>query len=127
FVGIGVRDCGNSENPDSCYGSGEVQYSLDHDGPFLVRNYDGEEYSAPIFRGRIEHAPMLAADRRFTDPVSGSDMALISGDIQRTEFRGRPLAGAYHLRVWDNEALQWDRVEDIQLVLHYTYWTHDVR
>lgn len=41
----------------------------------------------------------------------------------RPELRGRPLAGTYVLRIWDDPALRFDRVEDVQIVLDYRYWT----
>jgi hypothetical protein len=123
LVGVGARDCAGAENPDACYAQGALQYTLTHDGPFWVRNYTGGNYSAPIFDGAIEHAPILAADRRVTDPISSGDESLLSGDVMRTEFRGRPLAGTYRLRIWDHPALQWSNVEDVQFVLRYGYWT----
>jgi len=36
---------------------------------------------------------------------------------------GRPLAGKYTLRIWDDDALHFDRIEDIQIILGYRYWT----
>ncbi len=41
----------------------------------------------------------------------------------RTEFQGRPLDGNYALRVWDEEGVSFDAMEDAQIVLRYRYWT----
>ena len=38
-------------------------------------------------------------------------------------FVGRPLEGNYTLRIYDTEGLDWDKLEDVQLVLNYRYWT----
>ena len=36
---------------------------------------------------------------------------------------GRPLDGSYRLRIWDSPALKWNRLEDIQVILKYRYWS----
>jgi hypothetical protein len=43
--------------------------------------------------------------------------------IEKQEFSGRPLDGTYRLKIWDRPALVWSRVEDVQLVLKYRYWS----
>lgn len=122
LVGVGVRDCATADNPGACYASGSVPFSLRHDGPYLVRNYEGSDVSAPLFVGNVEHARALTAERYLTNPLSGADRALMT-DFWRDEFRGRPLSGAYTLRIYDAPGLQWDNVEDVQIVLNYGYWT----
>lgn len=123
-VGVGVRDCESSPFPDTCYAAGNVSYSLYHDpsSPYLVRNHTGGEYRAPLFPARVEHARALTAERYISNPMSSADRALVE-PYTRTEFRGRPLAGHYRIRIWDDGALDWSRVEDIQLVLGYRYWS----
>lgn len=122
LVGVGVRDCESAANPGACYSSGSVPFSLRHDGPYWVRNYDGEDYSAPLFVGNIQHGRALTAERYLTNPLSGADRGLLT-DYWRDEFRGRPLSGAYTLRIYDSPGLQWQNVEDVQIVLDYGYWT----
>ena len=38
-------------------------------------------------------------------------------------MRGRPLAGNYRMRIWDEAGIRFDRVEDVQIVMGYRYWT----
>jgi len=120
-VGVGVRNC--SGGTPGCFSSGNLAYSLVHRGDFPVTNARGETYYAPLFPGRIESARALLAERYLTNPISSADRALI-GDYIRLEFAGRPLAGTVFLRIWDEPGLDFERVEDVQLVLNYRYWTH---
>ncbi len=121
-VGTGVRNCEGSTSPSTCYGSGYVPISLYHDSGFKVRNQWGELYDAPLFEGRVEHARALNAERYITNPISGADRALIE-PYSRYEMRGRPLAGNYRMRIWDEAGIRFDRVEDVQVVMGYRYWT----
>jgi len=122
LVGVGVRDCAGTDNPSACYASGSVPFSLRHDGPFWVRNHAGEQYAAPHYTGTIQHGRALAAERYLTNPLASADRGLLA-DYWRTEFRGRTLAGSYTLRIYDSPGLQWQNLEDVQLVLDYGYWT----
>jgi len=72
--------------------------------------------------GRIEHAKALATERLITNPPSSSDEQLLSAYVKR-EFMGRPLDGHYRLRIWDSGKLDWNKLEDVQIVLRYHYWT----
>ncbi len=122
FVGTNVRDCSTSRFPSGCYGSGFVNYSVEHLGPYTVTNHQGELYDAPLFTGTIEYTRGLSAERYLTNPLSGADRALIE-PYSRGEFRGRPLTGDYVVRVWDDGIINFDAIEDIQILLHYRYWT----
>jgi len=122
LVGTELRDCASSAYPSTCYGAAYVPFSLYHDHGFVVRNHRGQIYDAPIFPGRIEHGRTLAAERYLTNPLSGADRALLQ-DYQRLELRGRPLAGTYTLRLWDDSGFRFDRIEDVQLLMGYRYWT----
>jgi hypothetical protein len=121
LVGTGIRDC--SASTPGCFGSGNVSYSLLHSGPFAVVNARGETYYAPLFPGRIESARALTAERYITNPISSADAALL-GPFERADFRGRPLGGTLMLRLWDEPTVDFDRVEDVQLVVRYRYWQH---
>lgn len=122
FVGSQTRDCSDSPTPSTCYSAGFVPYTLEHLGPYIVRNYDGNDQEVQLFTGRIEHARGLAAERYLTNPLSSADNELITPYF-RGELSGRPLDGTYVLRVWEEPGVNFDGIEDVQLVLNYRYWT----
>jgi len=121
-VGVGVKDCSSSSTPSTCYAGNFATYSLRHDGPFRVRNYDGDEYDTSLFAGNLQSSKALLAERYFSNPISTSDRSLIS-DYWRQGLRGRPLDGNFRLRMYDADGLNWNAVEDVQLVIRYRYWT----
>ena len=122
FVGTGIRDCTDSQLPSGCFGSGFVNYSIEHLGPYPVTNHQGDQYMPPLFTGRVEYARGLAAERYLTNPLSSADRALIE-PYARGEFRGRPLTGTYVVRIWDDGVVDFDQIEDVQIMLDYRYWT----
>ncbi|RZO60882.1 MAG: hypothetical protein EVA89_12625 [Sandaracinaceae bacterium] len=122
LVGTGVRDCSSSPTPSTCYSSGNVAYSILHDGPYPVRNHRGGLYDAPLFRGRVERARAVAAERYLTNPLSSTDRGLVEPYMRR-ELNGRPMGGNFILRIWDDPGLVWENVEDVQILLDYRYWT----
>ncbi len=124
FVGTNTRDCSDSSAPSTCYGSGFIPYSIYHDGSFEVRNHLGEAYEAPLFRGVIEHAKGLAAERYVTNPISTADHALLDSYV-RHEFAGRPLPGRYTVRIWNEDGVNFEGLEDVQVVVNYRYWTRN--
>ncbi|MFH0899715.1 MAG: hypothetical protein V2A73_03710, partial [Pseudomonadota bacterium] len=73
FVGTAVRDCENSMFPSTCYSAGSIPYTIEHLGPYEVRNHRGEIYLAPLFEGRIEHGRGLATERYISNPISSAD------------------------------------------------------
>jgi hypothetical protein len=121
-VGTRVKSCERSQYPSNCQANNLLQYSIRHDGPYWVRNHEGSMYEVPLFTGRIQQAKALLAERYLTNPVSGSDRALLS-PFTSEQFWGRPLDGHYVLRIYDVDGLDWDAVEDVQLVLNYRFWT----
>jgi hypothetical protein len=122
FVGTGIRNCSNAALPSTCYASGFVPYTLIHDGPFFVRNYQGQDFKAELFTGRIENARGLATERYITNPLSNADQELIKG-YTRLELQGRPLDGNFVLRVWDAPGFDFNAIKDVQVVMNYRYWT----
>lgn len=125
IVGTGVRECGSVGTQD-CYGSGVLEYTLEHaafDVPIV--DYVGEKAQAFDFGvARIERGKALATERYLTVPLGSADEGLVSQpQTTKHEFRGRPLSGAYRLRIFDSPELAWDRVDDVQLVLNYRYWS----
>jgi len=122
FVGTGTRDCSGSSSPQTCSGGGYIPYTLSHTGPFFVRNHKGDDVETMLFDGNIEHARGLALERYLTNPVSSSDQGLLNQYL-RTEFSGRPLDGNFVLRVWDEGGVDFNSIQDVQLVMNYRYWT----
>jgi hypothetical protein len=122
FVGSGLRDCSDSDLPTTCNAAGYVPYSLTHEGPYMVRNHKGDDYRALLFTGHIEHARGLGTERYLTNPLGSADSELV-GQYLRTELKGRPLDGQFVLRVWDEPNLDFSKIEDVQLVFKYGYWT----
>jgi hypothetical protein len=131
LVGTAVKDCTNVPQ-SSCYGGGFIQYSLNHDAESAaIVNFMGlsgspqkssQHFSFGI--GEINHAKALTAEKYITMPISSADQSLLSQTgLTKAELRGRPLDGRYGLRIWDSPALQWNHLEDIQLVLSYHYWS----
>ena len=123
FVGTALQDCSESDRPSTCYSAGYIPFSIEHIGPYRVRNHRGQtSYEAPLFTGRIVHGRGLAAERYLTNPLSGADRALAEPYLHR-ELRGRPLAGTYRIRLWEEPGIRFDRLEDVQILLNYRYWT----
>lgn len=121
LVGTEVTSC--EEVPGaSCYGNGFAEYTLAHSGQVKIRNWEGGTLDASMENAYIEHGKALAAERTITNPPTSADMALLDS-YMKGELKGRPITGNYVLRIWDTPSLQWDHVEDIQLVWKYHYWT----
>jgi hypothetical protein len=127
LVGTGLRDCTSNPTPD-CYGTGYVEYDLAHDGRNAgISDYNGNTRYFDFGVASIQHGKALAAERYMTVPLGANDQGLISQPgIQHIEFQGRPLDGVYRLRIWDSPALQWQQLQDIQVVLSYEYWSQIV-
>jgi hypothetical protein len=121
-VGTGVRDCSDSTTPSTCHGAGYATYSLQHAGPYFVRNHTGADVEVQLFTGNIEHARAVAAERYVTNPLSETDRSLIE-PFFRHEFQGRPLDGTFVIRVWEDPGMNFEKIQDVQLVLNYRYWT----
>jgi hypothetical protein len=122
FVGTNIRRCEDSNLPSTCHAAGYIPYTIFHDGPFFVRNHKGEDFRAHLFGGKIEHARGLGTERYITNPMGSADRDLLES-YMRHEFNGRPLDGSFVLRVWDEEGLDFNSIEDVQIVLNYRYWT----
>ncbi|MCC6216087.1 MAG: hypothetical protein IT376_14570 [Polyangiaceae bacterium] len=124
-VGTGVLDC-SVVGTTSCYGTGYLEYTLAHDA-FDIPILDHTGTTARGFdfgSASIRHGKALATERYITTPVGGVDLGLLSqASVQKPELRGRPLDGAYRLRIHDSPALRWDRLDDLQIVLTYRYWS----
>lgn len=122
FVGTALQACEDSATPQSCYSSPFLQYSLHHSGPINFANYRGEPFQTPLFPGRIEWAKGLASERSLATPL-GLDDAKLMNPFLRAELAGRPLDGTFTLRIWDHAGIEFERLEDVQVLLKYRYWT----
>ncbi|MBI2893819.1 MAG: hypothetical protein HYY06_09725 [Deltaproteobacteria bacterium] len=123
LVGTNVRDCSESDEPATCYSNAFVPVTLIHEGEDIpIRNHDGDTVPFDFERAFIEHGKALASEVVLTNPLSSS-METLLGPYYKQELRGRPLMGHYTLRIWDDPALNWENVEDVQLVFRYRYWT----
>ena len=124
LVGTGVYDCTANPSP-SCFGSAFIEYTLDHDAFSVpVLPWDGIAQPFNFGSAGINHGKALAAEKYVTLPIGSGDQNLLAQPgIEKPEYRGRPLDGSYRLRIWDSPYLMWNRVEDIQLVLKYRYWS----
>jgi hypothetical protein len=91
-------------------------------GPLAVRNHTGDDFMVKLFNGNIEHARGLGTERYLTNPLSTTDRELLTPYI-RGELNGRPLDGNFVLRVWDENGVNFNAIEDVQLYLKYRYWT----
>jgi hypothetical protein len=121
-AGTGVIDCSQTGSPD-CQGSGYLTYTLTDDSSAIgVLGYDGEYRPFDFGQAVVEHGKALTAERYITTPVSSADQQLIN-QVLRTELRGRPIDGTYHLRIYDSPVLRFGQIDDIQLVLNYHYWS----
>ncbi len=121
-VGTGVRDCSTVTTGQTCHGAGYATYTLLHEGPYFVRNHLGADFEASLFNGRIEHARALAAERYITNPIGSTDRGLLN-DYMRREYAGRPLNGVLRLRVWEEPGVNFQAIQDVQLIIDYGYWT----
>jgi hypothetical protein len=122
FVGTNLRACDGSSLPSTCNAAGYIPYSVIHEGPYYVRNHKGQDYRAALFPGRIEHARGLGVERYISNPLGEADRTLIE-PYMRPELMGRPLDGEFIIRVWDEDGVNFNAIEDVQLVIDYGYWT----
>jgi hypothetical protein len=124
LVGTGVHDCSNDPDPN-CYGSGYIQYSLIHDATNAgILDYSGNERIFDFGIATINNGKALAAEQYLTMPLSTADQNLITqAGIEHEEFSGRPLDGAYTLRIWDSPDLDWNALQDVQILFNYEYWS----
>ena len=121
-VGYGVLDCSQDSRP-SCVANAYLEYDVDHSAHRVPVLSAFDERTFDFGTGSIRRAKALAAERYITIPMSGTDYALLQQpEFWKHEYFGRPLSGTYSVRIFDTPALRWDRVEDVQLVMHYKYW-----
>jgi hypothetical protein len=123
-VGTGVIDCSRAQDA-SCNGSAYVNYDLQHVAYNVpLDDYEGGIRCFDFGSGNIRGAKALAAERFITLPMSSSDKDMVSqSPFLKPEFSGRPLSGSYRLRILDEPQLVWENVNDVQIVMNYSYWS----
>ncbi len=124
FVGTGIRNCA-SDAPPSCYTSAYLEYDLSHDGTDAqLVDHRGVPRYFDFGIGHVRHGKALTAERLITVPLSSNDQSLINQPgISHSEFRGRPVDGRYQFRIWESPGLDWEKLQDVQLVMQYRYWS----
>jgi hypothetical protein len=120
LVGTNVKSCEGSSA--ICNSNAFIPYTLVHQGTVPVRNYHRKTYEFSMPVARVEHGKALAAEVLVTNPPTSTHNQLL-GPYFKTGLRGRPLHGTYELRIWETAELNWEAVEDVQLVFKYRYWT----
>ncbi len=124
LAGTGVYDC--SANPSqSCFGSAFIEYTIDHDAfQAGIVSWNGDVQTFNFGSAGINHAKALAAEKYITLPIGSGDQNLLAQPgIEKPEYRGRPLDGSYRIKIWDSPYLVWNRLEDVQVILKYRYWS----
>lgn len=123
-VGSGVLDCSLSSG-SGCYDSAFLEYDLQHTAyDAAIQNAQNQTVCFNFGSAQIRSGKAIAAERMLTLPLSGTDAQLLqSPAFTKTELAGRPLSGVYRLRIKESPALVFNQIEDIQLVLHYRYWS----
>lgn len=121
---VGIDDGDDSQIPctgaaSACARHAQFYYSLDHDGPFEIRNHDNDTFDAHLFPGRIRSAQGEIGPRVGQPTPDPSRLE----PILRDELRGRPLSGSFTLRLYEDPRVRWSRMDDIQVVLELSYWT----
>jgi hypothetical protein len=122
-VGTGVLDC-NGQGA-SCFANGFLEYDLFHSALRAeIVDYADEARCFNFGSAAVRHGKALVTERYLGIPLSSNDREQIEQDsFLSTTLAGRPLSGTYRLRIYENDALRWENVEDIQLLLKHRYWS----
>ncbi|MBU1218349.1 hypothetical protein KKF34_07335 [Myxococcota bacterium] len=120
LVGTNLINCEGAD-AYNCFTNAYIPYTLIHNGSVKVRNHQWITNSFDISTAKIEHAKALAAEVVVTNPMTSNHQSLIA-QYEKKELRGRPLNGTYTIRIWDTPYLNWNALEDIQLIWRYHYW-----
>lgn len=126
LVGVGVRDCGRSDDPTSCYAESFLRYNLSHVGPSWVTDYDGNWHAYGIPTGFIEGGKALAIEE-WLDPVINTWDQPYVQSVERHEFRERPIQGSYELEMEVPPDVNLDRIERVQILTETNYWVSEQR
>jgi hypothetical protein len=117
----GFIDCSLSPSPATCVTDQTVRYDLRQDGLVALENLENEHRFYGLRDGVILGARALANETVLSTPADLDDAAIVA--FERQELLGRPLAGVYTLTLKSRPELRWQELEDIQVLVHYNYWT----
>lgn len=124
IAGTEVLNCELAESPETCLNNPWLTYDLKQMGNVRIRNHHKEmsprEFVIPS--GRISGGQAWAAEQVIGYPISGLHQGALS-QLQKISLMGRPLQGTYEIRIYAPVELEWQNVEDIQLIMGYHYWT----
>jgi hypothetical protein len=129
-VGSGVRDCEGVADYGTCASAQSVEYTLEHlaEGAQLY-GLESNAFAAGPFPFSFGVASLsgraVAAERNFTYLSTADRSIAFAAGAGKSDFDGRPLDAStyFRLRIWDSPELRWDRVDDIQVLLTYRYWS----
>ena len=123
-VGTDVLDCSQAESPSTCAANPWVSYDMVQMGEVFVRNHHEERsvraFSVPT--GVIRGGKAWTAEQVIGFPISGAHQTALT-QLYKASLMGRPMEGQFQIRIYDVPELDWDNVEDVQIVLGYHYWT----
>jgi hypothetical protein len=129
-VGSGVRDCEGVADYGTCASAQSVDYTLEHDATGAeLYGLESNAFRAGPYAFSFGKASLsgraIAAERNFTYLSTADRSIAFGGGVGKGDFDGRPIDGGtlYRLRIWDSPELRWDRVDDIQVLLTYRYWS----
>jgi hypothetical protein len=123
LVGSNVQDCSRvSGDQSQCYSTAFVPFDLFQRGAVELNDHGGRTREFRLPRGGIRNGQALAAERLITTPVATADMDLLA-QYWAHEFAGRPLQGVFEFRLYHGEALRFDQLQDVQLVVQLDYWS----
>jgi hypothetical protein len=124
LVGVGVRDCSKATDSVACYAESFLRYNMRHTGPSWVTNYDGEWRAYGVPTAKVEGGKALAIEEWLDPIVNGWNETYVS-NVQRHEFRERPLDGSYELELEVTPDVQLDRIERVQVLTETNYWVRE--
>jgi hypothetical protein len=122
FRGTGLRNCERATDPDACYGSISLSYSLVQDSDTILRSLDGALHAFDLRPGFILDAPGLANELRLSDQAA-QQLIDQNPDLRRNELAARPLIGRHTLVIEGRPEIDWLNLEDVEIQLGYRAWS----
>jgi hypothetical protein len=121
LVGTGIRDCSLLTNATACYTNPYITGTLLHQGPSMVRSWDGSTLMQAVLPGNIDGLKALAAEE-VLDPISNGFSQSYVQSVARTEFQERPFAGMYTLVLALGREVQVQNILSVQILGGESYW-----
>lgn len=121
LVGSGIRDCALLGNSTDCYTNPYITGTLLHQGPSMVRAWDGSTLMQAVSPGDIDGLKALAAEE-VLDPISNGFSQPYVQNVARQEFQERPFAGMYSLVLDLGPEVQVQNIQSVQILGGESYW-----